>query len=89
MSYYDFNEHFWLPKTIPTKLLLPKPYQKPNHQMMVSTLSLICIAIWISLLFEVFIKEENQNLDKISMNASNCFMFKSDKKLQIHCFNLK
>lgn len=85
MSYYDFNEHFWSPKTIRTKSLPPKPYQKPISKILISTLSLICIAIWINLLFEVIMKKENQKLHGIFMYNNNCFMFKSDKKLQINC----
>ncbi|BBD64042.1 hypothetical protein NIES4072_22960 [Nostoc commune NIES-4072] len=57
MSYYDFNEHFWSPKTILTKSLPPKLHQKPIPKILISTLSLICIAIWINLLFEVIIRK--------------------------------
>lgn len=92
MSYYDFNDHFWSPKTVCIQSSLPNSNKKNTRRSkLIKSLYMVNFAISILLLFDILVIITNQNQDKTAIdttvNHGQCFTSRSDNGLQIYCPN--
>ncbi len=81
MSYYDFDNHFWSPRTVCSQTTLEKPNRKiTRSSLLIGTLSLVCIVILTSVLFRKAI--ENEKINSLNTNGVNSsgLLFSHDAK---------
>lgn len=71
MSYYNFNDHFWSPQTVCSQSVLPKSNKKSaRRKTLTSILTLVCIAVWTPLLFQLVVPGVKKNQETISFETS-------------------
>ncbi|MEC4814018.1 MAG: hypothetical protein SAK29_12205 [Scytonema sp. PMC 1069.18] len=71
MSYYDFDNHFWSPKTVCCQSPSPKSGKKrARSNMLVSFLSLTCVVVWTPLVLQLLVPVLKENHEKIAHTVS-------------------
>ncbi|ARV58921.1 hypothetical protein BZZ01_09995 [Nostocales cyanobacterium HT-58-2] len=86
MSYYNFNDHFWSPKTVCSQAAQPKSNEKnARRSQLTGILTLVCLAVWTPLLLQVIVPTKNNNQQTISLDTINSsgehFVFKRERFL--------
>lgn len=88
MSYYNFNDHFWSPKKVCSQSTQAKSNQNLAKKSIILTmLSLGCIAVWTPLLFPKLVAPRTENQREISLNnnlGNRCILV-GRERLQLHC----
>lgn len=88
MSYYDFDEHFWSPKTVCAQAKLTTSPNKTTNRNLLTVLSIAFMAISLGLGFKLLGVINNNNLADSSVtnsSSSNCLFFKGNAKTQVYC----
>jgi hypothetical protein len=71
MSYYDFDNHFWSPKTVCCQSTSPKSGKKRvRFRKLISLLTLTCVAVWTPLVFKLLVPVLQEHQEKIALNAN-------------------
>lgn len=88
MSYYNFNDHFWSPKKVCSQSTQAKSNQnRAKKSIILTMLSLGCIAVWTPLLFPKLVAPRTENQREISLNNNlgNRCVLVGRERLQLHC----
>ncbi|MBD2446242.1 hypothetical protein H6G76_03525 [Nostoc sp. FACHB-152] len=89
MSYYDFDEHFWSPKTVCIQCNQHSSQKKTPDRLILTIASILSIAIISGLTVKILTARENSNsnegLAKNNDSISNCLLLKGDAKMQFYC----
>jgi hypothetical protein len=90
MSYYNFNDHFWSPKTVcPQKAVAKsKETATPKHKINV-TLAVVFIAVCTPLLFGIYSRLATKNPQNTYVNVDNgnCLILSRNQGMQLYCSN--
>lgn len=90
MSYYNFNDHFWLPKTVCRQSASSESNQKNVRRNRSSKiLTIACVAVWSLLLLEILVlSAKNQKKTSLNTNSlsDNCLVAGTRDRLRIYCF---
>lgn len=90
MSYYNFNDHFWSPKTVCVqKSVVNSQESNTNSNKLKIFFSILFIAICTPLLFGISSRMAEQKLKNASMNVndSNCLIVTRNQGMQLYCSN--
>ncbi|BAY37914.1 hypothetical protein NIES2111_22550 [Nostoc sp. NIES-2111] len=90
MSYYNFNDHFWSPKTVCPQKSLVKPKETTNQIKKIKILSyMVCIAICTPLLFGIYsrLTSKNPKNTLVNFDNSNCLILTRNQGMQLYCSN--
>ncbi len=85
MSYYDFDNHFWLPKTVCMQSKSIENPQRYAHHTVIKVSFMISITISICLLFKILSNITYNNLININSVDHNCLLLKGSSEFQIYC----
>jgi len=92
MSYYDFDEHFWSPKTVCIQSKSGDSSRKPSYKNLINIVPIILMPVCTGLLITILFRVSNSHLDKNFINRNNfdvnCLMLKNNSGFQIHCSKL-
>ncbi len=90
MSYYNFNDHFWSPKTVCGQKSGVNS-EETNHQRskIKIYLSLVCIAICTPILLTISSGIVNQKPKNafVNVNNNNCLILTRNQGMQLYCSN--
>ncbi|AUS99789.1 hypothetical protein CLI64_04940 [Nostoc sp. CENA543] len=85
MSYYDFDNHFWLPKNVCMQSKSIDNCPRYAHHTIIKASLMIFITVSICLLFKTLSNSTYNNLININSVDNNCLLLKGSSKLQIYC----
>ncbi len=89
MSYYDFEDHFWSPKTVCIQSKAIDKHKRHHYRKLRNAVLIIFTAMSMGLLIKILFDISNNHLDNNPINSnnlsSNCLMLKSNSELQIYC----
>lgn len=92
MSYYDFDEHFWSPKTAYIQSKSADSSRKSSYKKLINIVLIILMSVCTGLLITILFRISNSNLDGNFINRNNidgnCLMFKGNSRFQIYCSKL-
>ena len=90
MSYYNFNDHFWPPKTVCVeKSVVDSKESNTNSTKSKIFFSILFIAICTPLLLGISSTIANQKLKNasIDVNDSSCLILTRNQGMQLYCAN--
>lgn len=88
MSYYNFNDHFWSPKTVCVQKSVINLQETPKNRSKTKIfLYTLCIVICTPLLFSVYSSIANKNSKNALINDSNCLILTRNQAMQLYCSN--
>jgi hypothetical protein len=89
MSYYDFDEHFWSPKTVCAQSKQKTTNKKIKNQTVLIIFSIISIATTLGLSLRILGAINNNNTEGLltrgNNSSSNCLFLQGSEKMQVYC----
>ncbi|MBF2063647.1 MAG: hypothetical protein IGS39_04335 [Calothrix sp. C42_A2020_038] len=90
MSYYNFNDHFWSPKTVCSQSVPSKLNKKSTRKsILFGILTIVCLIAWTPLLLKILFPTTNENQRAVFRDNSNlsdnCVLLKTRERFQIYC----
>ncbi|BCL39502.1 hypothetical protein NSMS1_59490 [Nostoc sp. MS1] len=88
MSYYNFNDHFWSPKTVcPQKSLVKSKETAKQIRKIKILLYVVCIAICTPLLFGMYsrLTSKTSKNPLVNVDNSNCLILTRNQGMQLYC----
>ncbi len=88
MSYYNFNDHFWSPKTVCGQKSVVNSEETNSKKSKIKIFfSLVCIAICTPILLNFSSKIANKTPRNtyVNVNDSNCLILTRNQGTQLYC----